>query len=212
MTKIVIIGAGDLGKQVLHYTLLSNSQKVVGFFDDYKNVGDSFCGLPILGNLKDIETVYSQSTFEQLFIAIGYKHLKFKKEVFLSFKSKIPFASIIHPSCIIDKSVEIGEGCIIYAGSVLDMNVKIKDNVLINLNSTIAHDSLIGAHSFVSPSVSIAGFVSIGEQCIIGINTTVIDGVNIINNVQTGGGTVVIKEIKTSGTYVGNPARKINDI
>lgn len=209
MNKVAIIGAGDLGSQVLNYTKLSSLHEVVGFFDDFKKVGNSFCGLPILGSLDEIESIYSNNGFDQLFIAIGYKHLAFKKKVFLKFKNKIPFATIVHPSCIVDSSVEIGEGCIIYAGVVLDMNVKIKDNVLINLSSTIAHDTVIGAHSFVSPSVSIAGFVTIGEENIIGINTTVIDSVKTVDNVQTGGGSVVIKDIETSGVYVGSPVRKI---
>ena len=209
MIKVAIIGAGDLGKQVLNYIKLSATHTAVGFFDDYKKKGDSFSGSLILGGLNEIESVYAENKFDQLFIAIGYKHLSFKKELFLKFKNKIPFATIIHPSCIVDSSVKIGEGCIIYAGTVLDLNVKIGENVLVNLNTTIAHDSIVNAHSFISPSVSIAGFVNIGEKNIIGINTTIIDNIVTTKDVQTGGGAVVIKNIETSGLYVGNPVKKI---
>jgi acetyltransferase-like isoleucine patch superfamily enzyme len=54
-----------------------------------------------------------------------------------------------------------------------------------------------------------AGFVTIEEQVIIGINATIIDNIKICKKTQIGGGTVVIKDILTHGLYVGNPAKFI---
>ena len=54
-----------------------------------------------------------------------------------------------------------------------------------------------------------AGFVDIKEQCIIGINSIIIDNISITEGTRTGGGTVVIKNIEEKGLYVGNPARFI---
>ena len=88
-------------------------------------------------------------------------------------------------------------------------DVNVESNVLINVGCTIAHDSSVGKHTFLSPRVSIAGFVNVGDRCNIGINATIIDNISIMNNVQIGGGAVVISHVKKEGLYVGNPARFI---
>ncbi len=209
MKRVAIIGSGDLGQLIAYHCENDKQAKVVGFFDDFKTKNEIIGTLPVLGGVKDIESVFLASKFDELVIAIGYHYFDFRQQIFEEFKNKIPFAKLIHSSCYIDDSCEIGEGVCLLPGSVLDRNVKIKSNVLINVACTIAHDSEIEEHSFLSPRVAIAGFSFVGKCCNIGINSTIIDNITITDNVQTGGGSVVIKNIEKSGVYVGNPVRKI---
>lgn len=208
MKRLAIIGAGDLG-QLLAYHAIDSNYTVVGYFDDFAKVNVLIDDVPVIGSLNDIERFYNSDRFDEIIIAIGYKHIEFRKKCFLRFNNLIPFANIIHSSTYIDKSVLLGTGIFILTGCILERNVQIGDNILINTGATIAHDSVVSDHSFLSPRVAIAGFCSIGECCIIGINSTIIDNIMITNNVCTGGGTVVTKSIETSGLYVGNPARFI---
>lgn len=207
--KIAIIGSGDLAQQIAYYAETDQNIEIVGYFDDYLKKGKIINGRLILGGIFDIHKMYTDNVFEKLIIGIGYKHFDFREEVFDTFKEDIPFANLIHSTSYIDPSVELGEGVVVFPGNIIDKSVTIKNNVLINISCTIAHDSSIGSHSFLSPSVKIAGFVKIGKKCNIGINTTIIDNVTICDAVQTGGGTVVIKSIEKSGLYVGNPQRFI---
>ncbi|MDR6372560.1 sugar O-acyltransferase (sialic acid O-acetyltransferase NeuD family) [Chryseobacterium bernardetii] len=209
MKRIAIIGSGHLGQQILHHIQTDTDDKVIGFFDDFMEKGNSVKDLPILGGKGDVISIFQQGIFDEIIIAIGYKHLEFKKQIFETFKNKIPFYTFIHSTSYIDPSATIGEGTVIYPYSMIDQNVKIGDNVLINISCSIAHDSLVGNHCFVSPSVAVAGFVSISEQCILGIHSTIIDNINIVEKVQLGGGAVVIKNISQPGLYVGNPVRFI---
>lgn len=209
MKRIAIIGSGHLGQQILYHIQTDTEDKVVGFFDDFLEKGNRVKNLPILGGKEDVINIFQQGIFDEIIIAIGYKHLEFKKQVFENFKNKIPFYTFIHSTSYIDPSASVGKGSVIYPNCMIDQNVKIGDNVLINISCSIAHDSLVGSHCFVSPSVALAGFVSISELCILGINSTIIDNINISEKVQLGGGTVVIKNLDTSGLYVGNPARFI---
>ncbi len=94
-------------------------------------------------------------------------------------------------------------------GVVLDKNVRIGKNVFVNISSTIAHDSEVGSHSFIAPRVAVAGFTKIGKRSFIGINATLIDNISLCDDIQIGGGTVVINSVADKGTYVGIPARKI---
>jgi len=207
LKRLAIIGSADFGQLAAYHAATDKHYRVVGFFDDYRTPGDLVNGKPILGKLEDVETKYQAGEFEELFLAVGYKYFKERKEIFEKYSIRIPFSTIIHSSTFVDPSCKIGQGAFILPGCVLDRNVVIGNNVLINTGSVIAHDSQVGDHSFLSPAVSVAGFVSIGCCCNIGINTTVIDNVRIADHVQTGGGTVVIKDLDQSGLYVGNPAR-----
>ncbi len=212
MKKLAIIGSGDLGQLIAHHAKVDEHFDVVGFFDDYKKTTEHVDNYPILGGINDVTTLFQSSLFDCIIIAIGYKHLPVKKNLFESLKGKIPFGKIIHSSCYADVSATVGDGTVLLPGCILDRNVDIGDNVLINVGVTIAHDSIIGNHSFISPCVSVAGFTKIGECCNIGINSTIIDNIYIGDNIQTGGGTIVINDLSEAGLYVGCPARLLRKI
>jgi len=203
-----IIGSGHLGQQIAHYAISENQFDNVVFFDDYNK--DNFVkNFKILGTTNDILIEYENGSFSELIIGIGYNHLTFRKMIFEKFIGEIPFATLIHSSCWVDKSAIIEQGCIIYPGTIIEQNVIIKRNTILNISCSIAHDSIIGSHSFLSPRVAIAGFVKTKECCVFGINSSIIDNIKITNNVQLGAGTVVIDNIDKKGLYVGNPHRII---
>ena len=207
MKNLAIIGSGDLGQQIAYHATICKQYNVVGFFDDYAETNKTVNGLKILGSILEIESYYRRATFDEVIIGIGYKHLLFREKLFKTLKRKVKFGTLIHPSSYIDPSCKIGEGVCILPGSVLDQNVIIENNVFINLSCTIAHDSIIKANTFLSPRVSVAGFVTIGKRCNIGINSTIIDNIEITDDIQIGGGTVVIDNLMEKGLYVGNPSR-----
>ncbi|MDC7995698.1 NeuD/PglB/VioB family sugar acetyltransferase [Altibacter sp. HG106] len=207
MKKLAIIGAGDLGQLIAH--MAKDAFEVVGYFDDTKNVGETIYNIPVLGSVAEIELQFQQETFDCLSVGIGYKHFGFRKMIFERFLNHIPFANVIHDSSFIDASCELGEGLVIFPGCVIDQYAQLGNNVLLNAGCTIAHHSRVKEHSFLSPRVALAGFVSVGSCCNLGINTSVIDNITIADYVQTGGGAVVIDSLKNSGLYVGVPAKFI---
>lgn len=209
MKKLAIIGSGDLGQQIAHHAIESDQFKVVGFFDDFKTTTEQVMGLPILGGTADILSVFQAGGFDELLIGIGYKHLAVKAKLYERFKDKIPFAKLIHRSCHIDSTAVIAEGCVIFPGCIIDQHAELHPNVLLNIGCSISHHTHIGAHSFLSPCVTIAGFVTVNTQCIIGINATLIDNINLCERIQIGGGGVVITDLNQPGLYVGNPVRFI---
>ena len=211
MKKILgIIGAGHLGQQIAHYAISDNHYDEVVFFDDYEK-SHKIKNCRVLGKLERVEECYKEGEFHELMVGIGYNHIPFRQEVFQKFRS-IPYGKIVHSTSWIDPTAVIGDGVIVYPSCTVDANVVIKENVLLNLATTIAHDSVLHEHSFVSPNVALAGFVTIGAMCVLGINSTVIDSINIAEGIRLGGGTVVIKNLNKKGLYVGNPARYINKI
>lgn len=60
--------------------------------------------------------------------------------------------------------------------------------------------------------VDIFNKIVIGDNVFIGINTTILPGTRIGNNVIVGAGSVVKGELKSNGVYVGTPAKYIFSI
>ncbi|MGI6320692.1 MAG: NeuD/PglB/VioB family sugar acetyltransferase [Bacteroidales bacterium] len=211
MKRLAIIGSGELGIQILNLTEYSTEKfKVVGYYDDTKPIGQVVVdNLKVLGNLDNVLDDFNNNLFDELVIAVGYIHLNHRKSIFDKFSEIIPFASIIHKTCLIDETATIDSGSVLYAGCIIDKNVHIKNNVLLNLGVVVSHDTAIGNHSFIAPGVVISGFVEIDELNFIGSGTVIVDNVKVCAQNVIGAGSVVPFNLKKSGLYVGNRLRKI---
>jgi len=208
MKTLAIIGSGHLGQQIAHYAISDNHYSKVVFFDDF-STEKLVNGFSVLGTVNDIEQEYAKQSFDEIIIGIGYKHLSVRKQLFERFQNLISFGTIIHSSSWVDATATIKMGCVVYPFNCIDAHVVVDCNTILNVSCTIAHDTYVGKHCFLSPRVALAGFISIEERCVLGINTTVIDSIVIASQTQTGGGTVVIQNIDKKGLYVGNPQRFI---
>ena len=207
MDKLLIIGSGDLGQLIAHHAIVDNHYKVVGFIDDFAKNNESVMGIPILGNLNDLEKLKQDSIFDVLMLGVGYKHMIERKNIFEKLSQHYQFGNVIHSSAFVDPLTKLGSGIFILPGCTIDAHVTICDNVLLNTACTIAHDTTIKKHCFLSPRVSIAGKSIIEESCIIGINATIIDNVTVAANIRIGAGSVVVKNLNDEGTYLGIPAK-----
>lgn len=209
-SRIAIIGAGEFGKQALHYILQNNNNKknieIVGWYDDTIPVGKSINDFPVMGQINSVLKDYYRGLFDSIFIAIGYNHPDFKLSLIKTFKDKIPLFNIISPEAHVDATAEIGQNVFIYPGAIIDKDVTLKDGVTINLGSIVSHNSTIEDCCFLAPGVTIAGFSHIKNCSFLGVGSIVKDNVCICNNVYLGAGCVVVKNITKSGTYIGIPA------
>ena len=208
--KLAIIGCGELGIQIQNIANSDNHFEDIIFFDDFVKPNNEN-NFNIIGKTNEILSSYNKGIFSHLIIGIGYDHMQERANFFNKFCKKIPFANLLHSSCIIGSNVDLGQGNVFYPGVIIDANVKIENNVLINLGCTISHDSIIESHCYISPAVSIAGYSKIGQKSMLGINCTIIENLKICSNTKIGAGSVVIKNIEDSGIYVGTPARLINN-
>lgn len=211
MKRLAIVGSGDMGQLIAYHATTDKHYEVVGYFDDFRQAGEDVCGYSVLGKLSAMYDSYAAGAFDEIIIAIGYKHLAFRKKIYSELMSVIPLGSVIHSTSYVAPSCSIGKGVVILPGCVLDNNVVVEDNVFINTAVNISHDSTVKKHTFLSPRAAIAGFVVVGECCNIGINSTLIDNIILTDFVQTGGGAVVIENIGQPGTYVGVPAKLIKN-
>lgn len=212
VSRLAIIGAGDLGFSLLRLTKEIPHLDAIGFFDDTCK-SKSIHGISVLGTLESIEEHWEKNSFDTVVIAIGYNHMQFRSDLFNRLKALgIRFASVIHPSTIMAADVVVGEGTVLFPGCVLDVGARIGNNCVLNSSVTVAHDSRIDDHSIFGPGVALAGMTHIQHSCFLGIGTIVIDNITIEPHVRTGGGTVVVDNLPGNYLYVGVPARPLKSI
>ncbi len=120
------------------------------------------------------------------------------------------FTNVISPDAYIDKTVQIGKGCIISPRSILTTDVVIGNHVLVNIATTISHDCVVGDYATISPGVHIGGKVQIGRGAFIGIGSVISNDVIIADGVVIGAGAVLVDNAEVeNGVYVGVPAKLI---
>ena len=205
-TKVVIIGAKDLGVLLAHHMRAVPTLELAGFVDDTMPPGERPAGR-VLGGSADVRALHEAGVCDAFLIAVGYRHFKARQQLFEKFSDVLPATTLIHPTAHVDAAAEVMAGTVVFPRAVIDVGAVLEANVLVNTAAVICHHSRVGAHSFVAPAACIAGFTRVGRRCFVGMNATIRDNAVITDDVVIGAGAVVTRSIETAGVHVGVPAR-----
>ena len=200
--SVVIIGASGHGK-VIADIIVNSDDKVLGFLDDADDVqGKKIIGFPVLGKIADFDN-YRDCEFV---IAIGNPYIRER----IANELPVKWYTAIHPTAVISSlDVEIGEGTVIMANAVVNPSARIGKHCIINTGAIVEHDNILEDYVHLSPNVTLAGIVKVGKSTHIGAGSCTKQVLNIASDCIIGAGSVIVKDITKSGTYVGVPARKI---
>ena len=207
--NVVIIGAGGHGKVVLDILRRDPDASIIGFIDDDKSLHNKAVdGVPVLGTVRSLSVLMSRYKLDAAVIAVGDNNVRadlFDKLAKFGLKLK----RAIHPHALIAHDVDIGEGAVIAAGAVIGIGTRIGHNVIINTGVIIEHDNIIEDYAHISPGVTLAGKVTIGQCAHVGLGVTIVDSLTIGENATIGAGAVVVADIPPNSTAVGIPAKVI---
>ena len=212
LKKIIIVGAGGMGKEVL-WTLMdinkvSNVFDVIGFLDDDKKLhGKKINGYSILGGINWL------SNKKKIGCVVAIGDSKIRERVVKKLKNfNVSFPSIIHPSVIMSEFVTVGKGTIICAGGIISPYSEIGNFVFINLRSLIAHNCKIKDFVSIMTGVNVNGYTIIEKGAYIASGVTVRDEIKIGKWSVIGIGSVIGNDVKPYSLYLGNPGRLIRKI
>ncbi|MBK16591.1 MAG: hypothetical protein CMK49_01050 [Prochlorococcus sp. SP3034] len=212
---IAIFGIGTLAKLAHYYITKDMKQKVSAFvIDKDKNQGNkssTFQEIPIL--FWD-EFINSHNNDEyKMFIAVAYKRMRNRLEVFERVKSyNYSLLNIVSSSSFVSEDSIQGENNFIMPGAVLEPGSKIGSNNLIWSNSTICHDSQIGNHNFFGANFTMGGRSRVGDLCFFGFSSTITDNIQVNNEVILAANSFLNKDAKSLSRYQGVPAKKYSRI
>ena len=209
--KLVIIGAGGLGREVLFLLSYINSRTnyydISGFIDNTPELQNKIIdGVPILG---DDSWLLNYDDDINVVIAVGSSRVRKNIYERFSHKKNICYPNIIADDAKYSDTVTFGKGCIIGFYSLLTVNVSIGDFVLLNNYCNIGHDVCIGDFVTLYGNVNVSGNVTIGSCVEVGVGTRIIQKKSIGENSKVGIGSVVVKNVPADCTVFGVPAKRI---
>lgn len=203
---VYILGAGGFAREVLNiYIDAGREDEVVGFLEENCQRRGQLLNGKFIDDICTLETLDKENI--KLICAIGTPLRKrlIERTKAMGFK----YDTIVHPSVLKSRWVNLGEGCIVCAGIILTCQISVSDHTIVNLGCTIGHDVVIGRYVTLSPGVHISGKVSIGDECFIGTGAVIVERVSIGKGTFIGAGAVVTKDIPDNVLAVGVPAKPI---
>lgn len=201
---LIIFGSGDIAQLAHYYFEIDSDFEVVAFTVDASYVKESeFCGLPVVA-FEDITEKYPPESYD-FFVALSYSRLNaIRKEKFLAAKKKgYKLVSFISSYVTMFNEGKIGENCFILENNTIQPFVRIGDNVTLWSGNHIGHHSVIKAHTFIASHVVVSGGVEIGEQCFIGVNSTLRDHIKVGDRCVVGAGALLLADADPEGVYLG---------
>ncbi len=213
--RIVIVGAGGFGREVLFYIQDMNrvsclqagqaSYDVMGFVDDNPHLHHTMvCDVPVLGSTQWL----TEHRDVQAVCAIGAPRIR--RDVVATLEPfGIEFVTIKHPYVFHSRYVELGPGAVLCAGVVLTTQIRSGKHLLVNMNVSVGHDCVFGDFVTVNLGCNLSGNVTLHSGVELGSNVAVIPGRSIGEGAVVGAGAVVTHDLEPNHVYVGIPAKPI---
>lgn len=209
MKNIVILGAGDFGKEVAWLIEDINEVKplyhLFGFLDDdATKIGHIFNGYQCLG---PIDSIFALAKDKRVCAVIAMQDGSTRKRIVERLSGFDAWETVIHPSVNMSYTSCIGSGSIICAGTNISVNTKIGDHCLFNISVTMGHDCVIDDYVSIMSGACVNGRVTVGKEAYLSTNCTILPGKRIGCGVKVGAGSVVLRNVKDNVTVMGVPAK-----
>jgi sugar O-acyltransferase (sialic acid O-acetyltransferase NeuD family) len=203
---LVVFGSSGHAKVVVEAVRARTPDRNIAIIDDSPDAGSrQVLGIAVSGGRKLLSGEFKGAPVA---LAVGDNRARSLIMEWLASNGHA-IETVVHPSAIVGDSVVVGAGAFIAAGAVLIADSLIGPGVIINTAASIDHDCEIQAAAHVAPGVHLCGNVRVGQRTLIGVGSSARPGVSIGSDVIIGAGSVIVSDITSPGTYVGNPARQL---
>jgi len=207
--SLVLIGGGGHCKSCIDVIESENRFRIAGILDLPERKGQEISGYPVIGIDADIPEL--AKIHKNFFITMGHIQAPgFRIKMYQHLKELgLILPVIISPSAHVSQKATIGEGTIVMHQVIVNTEARIGANCILNSGSLIEHETSVGDHCHISTKVVLNGQCQIGSGCFIGSSTVLANNTDIQDHTLISAGSVVLRSLTRSGTYIGNPLRKI---
>ena len=209
MKKLIIIGAGNIGKIVCEYARLMKEYKTewdiagyLEFADKEVNADPAYPA--IIGTIEDY-----QPKADDVFVCSYASVEDREKSVTILESMGAQFVNIIHPSANILSTNKMGVGNVIGAFTTLSVNTTIGNHCVIQDHCNIGHDCVIGDFTHLYVGNIVCGINPVGRKVTLYTGSVVYPKLKVGDNAVVGAGSVVMRAVKPDATVMGNPAKKM---
>ncbi len=205
--KLLLVGGGGHCHSVLDSIIALNEYNDIGIVD---SAAGPYLGIPVIGTDEDIPKLIAAG-WTDAFITVGsIGDTKTRRRLYNMIKgTKLSIPTIIDPTAIVGKGVNIREGAYVGKRAVINVGTIIGECAIINTGVIIEHDCVIGAFSHISPGSVLCGQVFVGDDSHVGAGSNLKQLIKIGDHSLIGMGSVVIKDIPANVKAYGNPCRVV---
>lgn len=208
MTRILVIGGADQGRQVIDAVSTRNDHEVVGVLDGNLDVGTDVGGVPVVGSTDDVASCASSLDADGFVVAIGDNFTRgaLLERVAAAAPSLVA-VTVVHAAAVVARDAVVGDGSILLAGSVIGNGSVVGRGVLLGTLSSIDHDCELDDVVSLAPGAHTAGGVRIGRATALGVGASVIHQVTIGADCVVGAGAAVLRDLPDAVVAYGVPAK-----
>jgi len=211
MSKLPIILVGGGGHCISCIDVIEETglYDIIGILDHQEKVGSNILQYQVIGTDDDIPNLLPECS--NFLITVGQiKSSSIRQKIYKRIKDAgglLPV--IISPFAHVSRHSTIEEGSIIMHQALVNASSTIGKCCIINSKALIEHEATVGDFCHVSTASCINGQVKIGNNVFIGSNTVIGNNIQVSADTLIAAGSQVLKDIVSSGIYIGNPIRKI---
>ncbi len=200
--RVILIGAGSVGLQVLDILLHDPHVQVIGLLDDAPDAKERDCfGLKVLGKLNDLEALHKDDVFDQAMVTMGIADMKLRRTWFDRCKNLgLSLPNAIDPSARINRRATLGEGNVLCSFVHLGVDAHLQDNNFVAAHSSIDHHGMVGSHTLFGPGCLLSGRVTVGDGTLFGSGVIVQPNLTIGEECRLASGTVILNHVPAHTT------------
>lgn len=210
MKRLLIVGAGGFGREVLAWALDTYTNRdgweIRGFLDDNPS---ALRDLEPSYEIIDAPLTYTPQQNDYFVCAIGDPVQKLRLARAMQSRGA-QFVTLIHPMAKVGTHCQIGVGCLLCPGVVLTTHVTLGDFVTLNLNTTVGHDAVLGHGTTLSAHCDVTGCATLGEGVFLGSHASVLPNKKVGEYAKIGAGSVVVRKVSPRTSVMGVPATRIH--
>lgn len=205
--RILIVGAGGFGREVLQWTRDAwpeQASKISGFLsaDPARPVP-----LPIVGD----PAIFEPEDGDALLLAIGIPHTR--RLVADSLRAKGGrFLTLVHPTALVHATAHLGAGSILCPYSIVSDSARLGECVLLNYHSSLAHDASAGDYAVLSPYATLAGGAAIAEEAFLGLHASVGPGKRVGARSKVSANSTALVDVPKDAIVFGVPGRVVANL
>jgi sugar O-acyltransferase (sialic acid O-acetyltransferase NeuD family) len=201
---VLILGAGRQGRNI-NDVCAALGRTVHGFLDDTRAIGEIVNGVEVIGGFARAQ---DEDLIAALAMIVGVGDSAARASIFETLcRRGACLTTIIHPTCVISPSAEIGRGVFVNAYTRIMANARVADNVLIEGLCTIGADTRIEQSASLGPGCHLTAGVALGARCFLGAGALVVGRGRVGCDSVIGAGATVLDPIADRAFGVGTPAR-----
>lgn len=206
---IILVGGGGHCVSCIDVIEETGLYDIIGILDHHEKVGSYILQYQVIGTDDDIPNLLLECS--NFLITVGQiKSSIIRQKIYKRVKDAggmLPV--IVSPLAQVSSHAAIEEGTIVMHQALINASSSIGKCCIINSKALIEHEATVGDFCHVSTASCINGQVKIGNNSFVGSNTVVGNNIQVTENTIIAAGSQVLKDIVSSGIYIGNPLRKI---